>query len=181
MRAFLKLGYNKGRGAAPPYHHERNHQGRTTLRAARSYGSYVCFSVSCKSVSAFLFFPLGSHAPRRYTVFQSARDQVKACLLPEGGTMPYPHNVPAGYAEEEITAVIAESIASHLEFAQRRLSAYELHCSDFEQRHGMSTEAFLECLEAGTLGDQQEWFDWYAAAQGKKIWSRKRDILARLR
>jgi hypothetical protein len=31
------------------------------------------------------------------------------------------------------------------------------------------------------LGDQQDWFDWYAAVQGKKIWSRKRDILARLR
>jgi hypothetical protein len=31
--------------------------------------------------------------------------------------MSYPHNVPEGYAEEEIIAVIAESIASHLEFA----------------------------------------------------------------
>ena len=95
--------------------------------------------------------------------------------------MPYPHHVPEGYAEEEITAVIAESIAAHLEYAQRRLSAYQLHCSDFEQRHGMSTEEFLERFEAGTLGDQQEWFDWYAAAQGKMIWSRKHDILARLR
>lgn len=95
--------------------------------------------------------------------------------------MSYPYNVPEGYAEEEITAVIAESIASHLEFAQRRFSAYQLHCSDFEQRHGMSTKEFLERFEVGILGDQQEWFDWYAAAQGKKIWSRKRDILARLR
>jgi hypothetical protein len=95
--------------------------------------------------------------------------------------MSYPHNVPEGYAEEEITAVIAESIASRLEFAQRRLSVYQLRCSDFEQRHGMSTEEFLERFEAGTLGDQQEWLDWYAAAHGKKIWSRKCDILARLR
>jgi len=49
--------------------------------------------------------------------------------------MSYPYHVPEGYAEEEITAVIVESIASHLEFAQRRLSTYQLHCSDFEQRH----------------------------------------------
>ena len=55
--------------------------------------------------------------------------------------MSYPYHVPEGYAEEEITAVIAESIASHLEFAQRRLSTYQLHCSDFEQRHGMSTKS----------------------------------------
>jgi hypothetical protein len=45
--------------------------------------------------------------------------------------------------------VIAESIASHLEFAQRRFSAYQLHCADFEQRHGMNTEEFLERFEAG--------------------------------
>jgi hypothetical protein len=101
--------------------------------------------------------------------------------LPEGGTTSYPYHVPEGYAEEEITAVIAESIASHLEFAQRRLSTYQLHCSDLEQCHGMSTEEFLELFEAGSLGEQQEWFDWYAAAQGKKIWSRECDILARLR
>ena len=106
---------------------------------------------------------------------------MKACLLPEGGTISYPHNVLEGYAEEEGIAVIAESIASHLEFAQRRLSAYQLHCLDFEQRHGMSIEEFLARFEAGTLGDQQEWFDWYAAAQGRKIWNRKRDILSRLR
>jgi len=45
----------------------------------------------------------------------------------------------------------------------------------------MRTEEFLEQFEAGTLGDQQEWFDWYAAAQGKKIWGRKYDILVHLR
>ena len=95
--------------------------------------------------------------------------------------MSYPFHVPEGYAEEEITAVIAESIAAHLEFARRRHLAYQTQCSSFEQRHGMSTEAFLARFEAGTLGDQQEWFDWYAAAQGKQIWSRKHEILARLR
>jgi hypothetical protein len=91
------------------------------------------------------------------------------------------HHVPEGYAEDEITALIAESIASHLDLAQRRLSAYQVHCSEFEQRHGMSPEEFLARFDAGSLGDQQEWFDWYAAAQGKRLWSRKRDILAHLR
>ena len=38
--------------------------------------------------------------------------------------MPYEYTLPEGYAEEEITGVIAESIASHREFAQRRLAAY---------------------------------------------------------
>ena len=63
------------------------------------------------------------------------------------------HHVPEGYAADEITAVIAESIASHLDFAQRRLSTYQVHCSEFEQRHGMSPEEFLARFDAGSLGD----------------------------
>ena len=64
--------------------------------------------------------------------------------------MSYPYRVPEGYAaEEEITAVIAEDVASHLEFAQRRPSAYQLHCAESDQHHGMNTEEFLERFEAG--------------------------------
>lgn len=94
--------------------------------------------------------------------------------------MPYEYNMPAGYAEEEVQEVIDESIASRLAFAQRRLSAYQASCATFEQHYGMSTQEFLDKFESGTLGDQQEWFDWYAAAEGKKIWCRKHDILAHL-
>jgi len=95
--------------------------------------------------------------------------------------MPYEYTLLEGYTEEEIAEVIAESIASRREFAQRRLAAYVVRCATFEQRYGMSTETFLEQFEAGTLGDQAEWFDWYAAAQGKELWSRKHAILAHLK
>jgi len=94
--------------------------------------------------------------------------------------MPYEYTLPEGYTEEEITEVIAESIASRRAFAQRRLADYVARCAMFAQRYGMSTETFLEQFEAGPLGDQAEWFDWYAAAQGKEIWSRKHAILAYL-
>lgn len=95
--------------------------------------------------------------------------------------MPYEYTAPEGYAEKEIKEVIDESITSRLEFAQRRLSTYQASCVMFEQRYGMSTEEFLEKFESGILGDRQEWFDWYAATEGKNIWSRKRNILVHLR
>ena len=95
--------------------------------------------------------------------------------------MPYTYKTPEGYEDQEVTEVIAESIASHLEYAQRRLATYQRRCTAFEQQHGMRIEEFLERFEAGTLGDRQVWFDWYAAAQGKSLWSRKHDILAHLR
>ena len=73
------------------------------------------------------------------------------------------------------------SFSPRREFGQRRLATYVVRCATFEQRYGMSTETFLEQFEAGTLGDQAEWFDWYAAAQGKEIWSRKHANLAHLK
>ena len=85
--------------------------------------------------------------------------------------MPYEYTLPEGYADEEITGVIAESIASHREFAQRRLAVYVERCTTFEQRYGMSTETFLERFEAGTLETSQSGLI-SAAAQGKQIWSR---------
>ena len=94
--------------------------------------------------------------------------------------MSYEYTVPAGYAEEEINEVIDESITSRLEFAQRRLATYQASCATFEQQYGMSTQEFLDKFESGTLGDRQEWFDWYAAAEGKTLWSRKCNILVHL-
>ncbi len=95
--------------------------------------------------------------------------------------MTHTYKTPEGYEEREVAEAIAESILSHLEFAKRRLATYQAHCLTFEQQHDMSTEQFLERFDAGSLGDQQAWFDWYAAAQGKRMWSRKHDILAHLR
>jgi len=54
--------------------------------------------------------------------------------------MPYEYNTLEGYPEEEIKEVIDESIASRLEFAQRRLSAYQTSCTTFENRYGLNTK-----------------------------------------
>ena len=94
--------------------------------------------------------------------------------------MLYEYNAPPDYPEEEIRAVIHESLASRLAFARRRLAAYQESCETFEKRYGMSTQEFLEKFEAGVLGDQQEWFDWYAVAEGKALWRRKYDLLTHL-
>jgi hypothetical protein len=38
----------------------------------------------------------------------------------------------------------------------------------------MTTERCLEAFEAGELGDEEEYFDWYAAAQGRLSWDERR-------
>ncbi len=54
---------------------------------------------------------------------------------------------------------------------------FDKECGQFEIRYRMDSEQFLTKFESGELGDDAEWFDWYAAVRGKKIWETKYKIL----
>lgn len=42
----------------------------------------------------------------------------------------------------------------------------------------MKSEDFITKFEAGELGDDVQWFDWYAAYRGRELWQKKNKILA---
>ena len=41
---------------------------------------------------------------------------------------------------------------------------YKKALQEFEQKHQLSTQTFLKRFEAGQLGDEADYFDWYAFA-----------------
>jgi len=49
-----------------------------------------------------------------------------------------------------------------------------------EQRYGWSTDEFLSKFNAGEIGDDQEFFLWYALAEAVKDWQKTRDSLEEL-
>lgn len=49
-----------------------------------------------------------------------------------------------------------------------------------EQRYGWTTDEFLEKFNAGAVGDDQEFFVWYALAEAVKDWRKTRDSLEEL-
>ena len=49
-----------------------------------------------------------------------------------------------------------------------------------EQQYGWSTEAFLRKFNAGEIGDDQEFFLWYALAEAVKDWQKTLDSLDEL-
>jgi hypothetical protein len=49
-----------------------------------------------------------------------------------------------------------------------------------EQRYGWSTEVFLRKFNAGEIGDDQEFFLWYALAEAVKDWQKTLDSLEEL-
>jgi hypothetical protein len=42
----------------------------------------------------------------------------------------------------------------------------------------MTSEKFLEQFDAGKLGDEQDFFDWYAAARGLKLRNEQDEIFS---
>ena len=45
------------------------------------------------------------------------------------------------------------------------LAFYKNILKEFEQKHRLSTQQFLKRFESGQLGDEADYFDWYAYAK----------------
>jgi hypothetical protein len=70
--------------------------------------------------------------------------------------------------------------ALHAEKEQARLRRdyYQGVCHAFEGKHNISSDEFLTRFEAGQLGDDATYFDWYAAKRGFDLWERRYSILS---
>jgi hypothetical protein len=48
------------------------------------------------------------------------------------------------------------------DFCSNAMAFYKKALKDFEQKYHLSTNSFLKKIEAGQLGDDADFFDWYA-------------------
>ncbi len=51
----------------------------------------------------------------------------------------------------------------------QRFTHYDKRCRKFEKQYGMNSDEFIQKFESGLLGDDQDYFDWYAAKKGLDI------------
>jgi hypothetical protein len=79
---------------------------------------------------------------------------------------------------DEIREVVDVALRHEADLAKARRAYFERTCRAFEQRYGMSSDEFLEQFESGALGDNAEYFDWYAAKRGLDLWERRFHILS---
>lgn len=78
---------------------------------------------------------------------------------------------------DEVRRVVDSALRHEADLAEHRRSYFEQQCSAFEQKHQMTSDEFMERFEAGVLGDDAEYFDWYAAKRGFDLWARRLHIL----
>jgi hypothetical protein len=84
----------------------------------------------------------------------------------------------SGYKKGEIRNAVSYALTSSAAHARQRYEYYARLCSEFEQRFKISSDEFGQKFDSGILGDDQEYFDWYAAKRGMEIWRTRRDILS---
>ncbi len=85
-----------------------------------------------------------------------------------------------GYQDQEIRNAVTYALSSAASQAQQRYNHYLNLCQKFEKQYGMTSADFVKAFDEGTLGDDQEFFDWFAAARGLEIWQERCEILTQV-
>lgn len=82
------------------------------------------------------------------------------------------------YEKGSIRNAVSFALNSAAAQARLRYKHYSDICTTFEKKHKLTTAKFMEEFDAGTLGDEQDFFDWYAAARGLNLWRERYEILS---
>jgi len=79
---------------------------------------------------------------------------------------------------DEVRKVLSSALRNEAELANVRRTYFERTCHAFEQQYQMSSEEFIQQFESGSLGDDADYFDWYAAKRGFDLWEQRFRILS---
>jgi hypothetical protein len=75
-------------------------------------------------------------------------------------------------AEEIKTSLRREYI-----LCSNAIAFYKKSIKDFEQKYNLSTRAFLKKFEVGQMGDDADYFDWYAFAKLLAQWQKTQSAI----
>jgi hypothetical protein len=79
--------------------------------------------------------------------------------------------------DQIVKDIVRAALKSEAIMARLRYEQFARECQTFEQRFRMTTEQFLAEFDAGKLGDDEEYFNWFAAARGRAVWMQKAQVL----
>jgi len=82
------------------------------------------------------------------------------------------------FTPQEVSEVIRGALEQNQRVAKYKIKKYLEVREDFEKKYGMDSDLFMEKFGSGELGDDDDFFDWYAAKRGLDIWSKKLEIIS---
>ena len=87
-------------------------------------------------------------------------------------------DIKGDFTPQEVSEVIRAALDQNERVAKYKIKKYSGICENFENKYGMDSDHFMEKFYSGELGDDDDFFDWYAAKRGLDIWNKKLKILS---
>ena len=75
------------------------------------------------------------------------------------------------------TNEIKTSLKREYDLYSNAMAFYKNTLNAFEQKHQLSTKAFLRKFESGQLGDDADYFDWYAYSKLLARWRKAQSAI----
>ena len=72
---------------------------------------------------------------------------------------------------------IKTSLKREYTLCSNAVAFYKKTLKDFEQKYRLSTNVFLKKFEAGQMGDEADYFDWYAFAKLLSQWQKTQSAI----
>ncbi len=76
-----------------------------------------------------------------------------------------------------ITTEIKESLEREFNICSATVNFYKRQIKAFEEKYRMTTASFLAKFEKGALGDEKDFFDWYAFHKLLSNWTHTKKAL----
>jgi len=68
---------------------------------------------------------------------------------------------------------VSSAIRKDLNEGEFMLDRFRERLNEFEEEYDMSSEEFMDKFESGELGDDEDFFEWYAVYRSKVHWEEK--------
>jgi len=87
-------------------------------------------------------------------------------------------NIKGDFTPQEVSEVIHAALKQNERAAKYKIDMYSIICKQFEITYGMSSDFFMEKFEAGELGGDSDFFNWYAAKRGLDTLNKRLKIIS---
>lgn len=87
-------------------------------------------------------------------------------------------NIKTDFPPQEVSEVICSALEHEKHVAKYKIKRYSIICEDFESKYGFSSGELRTKFEIGNMGEESDFYDWYAAKRGLDYWSKKIKILS---
>lgn len=77
----------------------------------------------------------------------------------------------------QLTNELKSSLKREYILCSNAVAFYKKALKKFEQKYHLSTQTFLKRFEAGQIGDDADYFDWYAFAKLLSQWQKTQSAL----